>query len=122
MTDCSQLDRRVEYQAPADTSPNNLNQKPRGWTTVGTFSMNIRAMQGREIFHAQQLTGIISHVIIARRMSGFQYKVTGRLKYQTGTFNPTARYFNIASVENEGESNEFVKMFCTEVLAPVPTS
>lgn len=121
--DSSKLNRRIVYQVPNDAaSANKLNQKPRTYVAVATVSAQIRTPSGREIWHAQQLQALLSHVIVARYQSGFQYNPRGRFLYQTPTFNTTPRYFNITWVANVDEGNREVLMYTTEVASPVPTS
>ena len=112
------LNRRVSYEEPSDGTPDALGQVPDVWELVATVWAQIRTPTGRELVNAEQLEGVVSHVITVRRASAWFPKPTGRFVYSSPVYNPTPRVFNFVAAFDPDEGNTWVSCLVTELAQP----
>jgi len=83
-----------------------------GWTT---FAANVRAkitaLQGRELYKAQQMVGEVTHNIQIRWQSGIDSSMSVQFAGPDGTEN---RYFKIEAVLNPTERTKELNLLCVE--------
>jgi SPP1 family predicted phage head-tail adaptor len=83
-----------------------------GWTT---FASNVRcsitALQGRELYKAQQMVGEVTHQIKMRWLAGVNSDMSMQFAGPDGTEN---RYFKIQSVSNPDERTKELHLLCIE--------
>jgi SPP1 family predicted phage head-tail adaptor len=77
------------------------------WTTLGTVWANIDPLSGSEVFTAQHLEGHVTHRITMRYRSDLTITSDMRAVYNN-------RIFNIRSVLNMDESNQWQELLVEE--------
>lgn len=112
------LNRRLIYQEPGDGTPDSLGQTPEVWTQVAKPWAEIRTPTGSEVYKAEQLSAVLSHVITIRRPRSWFPRAIGRFVYQTSSYNPVARIFNVTAAFDPDESNTWVS--CLTIERPFP--
>jgi SPP1 family predicted phage head-tail adaptor len=83
------------------------------WATIATIWCEITTSGGRELMAAQAQRAEVTHAVICRYRAEFADPVKAaamRLMYQ-------GRPFNILSVANEDERNQWVSLGCSEGMS-----
>ena len=97
---------RVQLQDFA-TSRDDYGGEIRTWTTYATVWAEVKYISGKEIEHADQISGIATHRIVIRYDS--RVTVKDRIVFKS-------RNFEIAAPpQNPSELNEFLILMCKEV-------
>lgn len=102
--DAGELNKRVILQVStkARTTGGDVTET---WTDYATVWAKIRPLRGREYYNAQQIQ-TENYVEITIR---FRHNVTPEWRINYGR-----RYFNIETVINPDESNQYLELICTE--------
>ena len=102
---------RVSLQS-ATASQDTYGQPNPTWTTVGTYWAQIETLSGRELVNALQKKAETTH------------RVTLRWLGESTTPNPKwrivykARTYNVLWINNVGERNRTLELYCEEVVSP----
>jgi SPP1 family predicted phage head-tail adaptor len=102
--------KRVQYQR-VTLERDGLGQEQERWHTQGLYWMGIRSPNGREVFQAQQIKALTSHVV-EWRYPGFLPTAQDRLVYGK-------RIFNISAVVDADERRRKLIIFASEVNTQV---
>jgi len=100
-----QLRHRVELQRPVDNQ-DGYGEVKRTYTTDTTVWASIEPLQGREFEYAQQISAETTLKITIR----YNSNVTPKYRLKFGT-----RIFEITSLINPKERNEYLVLMCKEV-------
>jgi len=104
MLRAGELSRRGIVQEPSE-SQDGRGEVTVAWSTYAKRWMSVVPLSGRELFEAQQVDARVSHRIKMR----YDSAINSRMRIAIGS-----RIFNIASVINVDESNEELRLMCTE--------
>ena len=100
------LNKRITIQIPTK-APDGMGSFTITWTDHATVFCAIWPLMGKELVQAMQTDMVISHRIRIRYRSVF--RPDWRIKFG-------ARYFNIVSVTNPGERNEWLDIMTREAV------
>jgi SPP1 family predicted phage head-tail adaptor len=90
------------------TTTNALNQRQKTPTAVGEYWADIVSLTGRELVRAQQVNAEITHKVTMR------YQGEIKASY-TLLFN--GRTFHVLWVDNVGQRNRELHVYCNEVVS-----
>ena len=99
------LNKRITWQYQAGV-PDGMGGTTEVWTDSTTTWAALWPMSAKEIVQAGKVTLDATHRIVIRFLSGIEADWRG--KYGN-------RYFNIISIINKEEANEFLTLLCKEV-------
>ena len=100
------LNKRITIQIPTK-APDGMGSFTITWTDHATVFCAIWPLMGRELVQAMQTDMVVSHRIRIRYRSVF--RPDWRIKRGD-------RYFNIVSIVNVGERNEWLDLMCKETV------
>lgn len=98
------LNKRITIQAPTRAS-DGMGNFTESWNDLATVWAAIWPMSANEYKQAMQNVMIVSHRIRIWYRSAF--KASWRIKFGN-------RYFNIVSIINQNEKNEYLDLMCKE--------
>lgn len=104
----SRLRARVILQQPVHT-PDGAGGVTRSWENVATLWAEIQPLRGQEVQEAGRLQGSTTHKVTIRYRSGVT--AAQRFLYES------TRVFNIRSVMNLAERDEFLELLVEEGVA-----
>ncbi len=102
---------RVQLQR-ATVTKDIYQQGRNGWSTVGTYWAEVTTLAGREAVNASQLKAESTHKLTFRWLGTAQtIGPKDRLSYK-------GRIFHIHWINNDGERNRQLDVYCQEVVSP----
>lgn len=105
----------LKIQAPTRTADDGGGSTI-SWTDEATVFGRIEPQGGSERLYGDQLEGVESYIITIRFRRGITNKY--RILYSFAVDGTSySRTFNITRVENAGERDKYLKLYCTEGVA-----
>jgi SPP1 family predicted phage head-tail adaptor len=102
-----ELNKRITFLAQS-SQQNSYGEVEHSWNDIETVWANVKTLQGRELFQAQQVHSEITSKIIVRYLTG----ITANMRIRYGS-----RILQIIGPPiNVDEKNRYLELSCKEVI------